>query len=382
MTGPQTAHETAPSGKERRLRVLFVQRSSDTPQGGDVIYEKRMLAALRERMDVEVIKANRRSRGARIAGAVRHLALPDQTAFGGDGEAGEIARWIEAGGDVVVFSHEYLDLLARRLRPLARARSVPFISIRHNVTSDLLRSFLGGAPGALARAAWRAQERGALRGGLFEGVAVLSLRDKALVREIGAREDVVVAAPGAPPEAPLAPDAPLLRELVIGGSFDWFAKRRDIVRFADEYSRLSPPPGRVLVESSAPAELAAQMRAGDAEGVDFTAAMRFGVITDRFTAGHKLKTSAYLQSNCIVLSFADVAGDFQFDPRVRQFIVRLGGIDDIGPAMDRLAQIPIALLRAEFLGFKAEVARELAWPKQAAALEDLILRVGPGRAAA
>ena len=36
-------------------------------------------------------------------------------------------------------------------------------------------------------------------------------------------------------------------------------------------------------------------------------ALRIGLITDRFEAGHKLKTLAYVANNQIVLSFAELA---------------------------------------------------------------------------
>jgi len=359
------------AGERSRPRVLFVHRANEDPAGGDAIYETRMLAALRESMDVDVVAAGRRSKWERLAGSARHLALPDQTAFGGETELSEILRGIEKGCDVVVFSHEYLDLLARRVK--ARAGRVAFVSIRHNVTSDMLRSYLEGSPaGGVARALWRIQERRALKRGLYEGLAVLSHRDQALVREIAGRDDVVIAAPGAPKATPLLPDAPLVRDLVIGGSFGWFAKRRDIIRFAEDYAQLAQKPGRVVAERGVPPELAAQMGAAPAQDCDFSAALRFGVITDRFTAGHKLKTSAYLQSNCIVLSFADVAHDFGFDARHGAFIVRLTSVDDIGPAINRLSEAPIAALRRDFNAFKAAAAQELAWSRQAENLVGLL----------
>lgn len=364
------------ASEQARLRVLFVHRANEDPAGGDAIYETRMLAALRESMDVEVVPAARRTKWARLAGSARHFALPDQTAFGGESELKAIARGIEQGCDVVVFSHEYLDLLAQRVKPLARARGVPFVSIRHNVTSDMLRSYLEGSPaGAVARTLWRMQETRALKPGLYQGVAVLSQRDQALAREISGREEVTIAAPGAPKATPLADDAPLARDLVIGGSFGWFAKRRDIVRFTDDFARLPSPPGRIVAEAGVPPELAARLGAVSAGACDFGGAIRFGVITDRFTAGHKLKTSAYLQNNCIVLTFADVAGDFAFDPRHRDFIVRVSSVEDIGPAMDRLAAMPIAALRTEFSGFKAAVGAELAWARQGAKLAQLVKSV-------
>jgi len=364
----------------KRPRILFVQRANDDPTGGDAIYETRMIAALRETMDVDVVAAARRSKGARIAGMVRHLTLPDQTAFGGAAEVEEIAWRVAQGCDAVVFSHEYLDLLAQRLKPRARARGVPFVSIRHNVTSDMLRSYLERSPAAgVANGLWRMQERGALKPGLYEGLAVLSHRDRALVREIGGRADVVIATPGAPKATPLVADAVLVRDLVIGGSFGWFAKRRDIYRFTEDFLRLSSPPGRIVAEGGVPEALATRLGATPAGNCDFSAALRFGVITDRFTAGHKLKTSAYLQNNCIVLSFADVAGDFAFDARHRQFIVRLTGMDDIKPAMDRLVEAPVSSLRAEFAAFKDAVGRELAWSRQGEKLAALVGSVIAGR---
>ena len=49
-------------------------------------------------------------------------------------------------------------------------------------------------------------------------------------------------------------------------------------------------------------------------------ALRIGLITDRFEAGHKLKTLAYVANNRIVLSFAEVGFDFVHIPYHDLFI--------------------------------------------------------------
>ena len=75
-------------------------------------------------------------------------------------------------------------------------------------------------------------------------------------------------------------------------------------------------------------------------------AIRLGLITDRFEAGHKLKTLSYIAQNIIVLSFSDVAQDFRDIPDHLFFIRLLTNVADIAGHVAQLAAVDPSELRA------------------------------------
>jgi hypothetical protein len=103
--------------------------------------------------------------------------------------------------------------------------------------------------------------------------------------------------------------------------------------------------------------------------VCFEGAIRFGLITDQFVAGHKLKTSAYLMNNCIVLSYSDVRRDFAFAPFSDIFIRRVHSIDEIRAVMAEFSSMPIAVVRDSLDACKRAIASRLSWQRQADTIE-------------
>lgn len=367
------------------MRILWVARGGGGEDAGDAVYDRKMAAALGGDHNVELLTATRIGRAVQLLGAALRASAPEVFAFGAASDVERIAAAARAA-DALVFSHEHLDRLAAAVRRRLGMNAPAFITIRHNVTSDAMRSILAGwstTAGAAYAALARRQERATLGGDLYDGIVALSVRDRALLSRLSGRS-VALASPGAPPDTALTADAQVAQELVLLGTYDWFPKARDLRRFLAE-----------LPEAGAPAfSDSAEMRVsepalGDGAALDYRAAIRFGVVTDRFTAGHKLKTSAYIMQNCIVLSYADVGDDFAVAPDAEVFIRRIGHAREIAPVMREVAAMPAADLRTRFLAFKAAVAGSLSWPAQAQvlrqAIEDAVQRRGargaPGPAA-
>ena len=149
------------------------------------------------------------------------------------------------------------------------------------------------------------------------------------------------------------------------GSYDWFPKRWSLQRFTEEWTGLDDSPARLYADDGVPAPVRITLGACDVRNIDLSSAIRFGLLTDRFKAGHKLKTAAYLMNNCVVLSFSDVIEDFRFSPHAELFIRRIQRIDEIPAIMDELEAVSPETLRAKLLAFKSEVASKLAWQRQA-----------------
>jgi hypothetical protein len=158
----------------------------------------------------------------------------------------------------------------------------------------------------------------------------------------------------------LVPDAPLKRELVLLGTYDWYPKRRDVTVFSREYASLSE---RLPIFTSAlpPAAAASMSFAQPLQAGDYGDAIRFGLITDRFEAGHKLKTLAYIAQNQIVLSFADVRRDFDQIPDYAFFIRKLASTVDIASHVAEVAALDPDTLRTRFLEFQRRCAELFTW---------------------
>ncbi len=354
------------------MRVLWIRRGASSADAGDSIYDDKLQRALADRFAITNLTLTRNRRMRQLAHAGLSLSLPEQFGSGTPDDEGRVRAQLPAH-DVAIFSHEHLDRFAGVMRPHS---TIPFITLRHNVTSDLMASVLSANAvlASLYRTMANMQERAALRGPLYQAVTAISARDLKLLTALSGRNDVALVMPGAPPAPPLAPDAALRRELVVSGTYDWFPKARDIRRFVEEYAAAPAPDTNLYLGAGVPEELRAKLGGGGEQSLDYAAAIRFGMITDRFTAGHKLKTAAYLMNNCAVISFARVSDDFAGFPHAKRWIFEIQDVAEIGPVMDQMISRPGAEARAELGAFKNEIAATLNWKVQAQALASAIDR--------
>jgi hypothetical protein len=351
------------------VNILWVCRRVTNDGGGDAVFDRKLVGGLSGEHRVDVVsigKNSLRDRLVRIAAA--HIP-PDRAGFGGPDDVQSLRDRLERGDyAALVISHEHLDYLVRELGPIAQRQGLPMFVVHHNVTSSLMRGVLPAPFGRLIEWAYRAYERRALSSTLITKPFMVSLHDRRLLEQITGRSDVGVVMPGAPRELPLADDAVVVPELVMLGSYDWFPKRWSLREFSEEWRECVPPPGPIYADGGVPAEVRAQLGVRQVDSIDLTSSIRFGVLTDRFQAGHKLKTAAYLMNNCIVLSFAEVIEDFRFSPHADLFIRRVSHVRDIAPLMRELGAITPAALRARLIEFKASISQHLSWERQTGVL--------------
>jgi hypothetical protein len=349
------------------MRTLWVTR-----EGMGEEYDRRMLRIMGERHEISQFVVSRVPRRRQMIDAALRLCVPETFAFAGPEEVQRLVNEQQAKkAEIMVFSHEHLDRYARQVKTALGAAAPPFVSIRHNVTSDGMRSIIGGPLGDIYCARARMQEKGALGGDLFAALAVVSRREQTYLAELTGRslDSVLLTHPGAPPPTPLAPDATMQRELVLSGTYNWFPKTRDLKRFVAEKDELVVP---LFADSPDIRDMPS------AKTLDY-GQMRFGLITDRFVAGHKLKTSAYLMQNCIVLTYSDVYEDFSFNPQAaRRFIRPISHARDIGPIVDDFMAEPQAPLRAALAAFKTEIAAAFSWTENAEKLEAAFAQITAG----
>lgn len=355
------------------MRLLWVRRCSSGEGAGDSLYDDKLIRALVSAgHDIVQYGLGRNKKATQFARAALRLSLPEQHGVGGPEDVARVRGLLEGGGfDAAVVSHEHLDAFASAVRS---ASKLPFIAIRQNVTSDAMSSILrraGPLPLVYRELAER-QERFALRGGLYAAITAISVRDRRLLETLSGRGDVALVLPGAPPASPLNANAEPIRELVLSGTFDWFPKARDLRQFVADFAAAPPTNLRLRVATSVPDAQRAALGATEDDVIDAAGAIRFGVITDRFTAGHKLKTAAYLMNNCAVISFARVIEDFADLPHAKNWIVEVDSMAQVNAAIDNITARPANELRRELAVLKASIADRFDWSKQAQSLASVI----------
>ncbi len=338
------------------MRVLWIGRYADR-EGGEYVYDRKAIDAIRRRgHEVEVVEPVAGPRWLELARMVTHQ-LPHYR--GRYITADNLSRIAAAAqrADVAICSWEPHDALALDL-------PVPTVLALHNITSRSLPAIFPGnrLAGFLAARA-RAYEHRAYRTPGLAGIATLSLRDKAYIDSLGIAARSVWTPPGMPPDVPLDAAARLEPALVLSGSYDWKAKRRDVIRFAEEFAAWTGRP-TFASDDTLPPEVAALLPVQPArlrERDEVARRIRFGVVPDRFEAGHKLKTLYYIASNCIVLSFADVSFDFERVPDHAFFIRRVETMADVQAVMAEVGSLTPADLVARFTAFKRRCVELYSW---------------------
>ncbi|MCB8882196.1 hypothetical protein ACELLULO517_18260 [Acidisoma cellulosilytica] len=188
----------------------------------------------------------------------------------------------------------------------------------------------------------------------------------------GARP-VLLTLPGMPPVTMLRPGARVVSDLVLSGTYDWWPKRRDAVRFAKDYARsknrfpiLSDRLPRRATEVLSILPLPSESEASDI--------IRFGVISDRFESGHKLKTLAYIAQNQIVLSLSDVNEDLSEVLDHYFFVRRVYSVGEIAMHLASISRMDPHVLRDRLVRFQLACAERFNWESVASKLAP----TGPG----
>jgi hypothetical protein len=344
---------------DRQLRILWIGKRPTNGEEGDEVFDRKTIAAWRRQgYVIDVFHPAPVSRAREIGNLL--LGSPYQRARFTTGANIRSVRRLAGQYDVIICSWEPLDRLATDLES-------PVILIAHNISSNaLLELFPRNPLAALASVRVRSWERHCYRPQNFAAVAGLSRKDHAYLQSIGAPKPLLLP-PGMPPCLPLEPNAPVLSEIVISGTYDWSPKRRDLVLFAREYTGEH---GRFPIRAHGLPDAAAHLldpsEAPSPE--ESRSAIRFGLITDRFEAGHKLKTMAYIANNQIVLSFADVNFDFAHITDHDLFIRKVASTSDIAKHIKAVVDTPVSTIRKRFIRFQQACARYFTWDAVATTL--------------
>jgi hypothetical protein len=362
---PRTHHAI----DRRRPHILWVGKSpTNGGASGEEVFDARTIAALRT-MDcyLDVFHPPPVSRAREVA-LLSIGALPYVRSRYATRKTTRQIRAISRDYDVIICSWEPFDALVRDLPR-------PAILIVHNVSSlGLPAVYPGSLLAELAAARAAMWERRWYRASRFVAIATLSRADLAYLGNIPDAPALLWTPPGMPPCIELDTRAKLIEEIVLSGTYGWSPKQRDADLFVRDYAALDerlpvradmPGAGRdgwrtIRLLDPLPLPTASENRQG----------IRIGLITDRFQSGHKLKTLAYLASNQIVLSFANVGFDFSHVSDHELFVRHVSRASEINGHVRALSAIPD--LRDRFVRFKAACARQFTWDGLARSLLDAI----------
>lgn len=338
------------------MTVLWVTRRHGPVGGGDVIYDTKLALELRRTtslLELEVPPAENN-----LLRLTRGLwsRLPHDRASYASADAARrlVAAASDPAIDAVVLSHECLDWAADLIHK-------PTVLLLHNVSSAYADSLFGAGPfSRVLTRGYQAYERKAYRARPHMAIVCLSKGDERRLGELPAGLPVFRAWPGLPALTPLSAEAEIRPDLTLSGTFGWLAKRRDLERFAAEYERTRPDLRPILAE---PIPEALVHKFYDARKLerDPAGAIGFGLVTDRFDAGFKLKVGAHIAANMITLSYSDVLADYVGLPYAEEFILRVRAMEDLRGAMQQVMARPRAETVERFRIFKAAAAERFTW---------------------
>jgi hypothetical protein len=335
------------------MRILWVGKASWNSSAGDEVYDRKLTSCIRARghtvIEVHPLRVSQSRSLVNLS--IRHI--PHYRSWYDSDDNYAALKSASDGCDAALVSWEPFDKLAYSL-------TIPTIPILHNITSNSLPAFLPHS--LVARMlAWHAKrwEDICYSSSKFMAIACLSLTDMTNLERRFPGIKFLHCPPGAPPAIPLSDAATVRPELVITGTYGWRAKRRDALRFAREYATVAP---RVEVFADALPDEATRKLSPHPIVKDPTGlSIRFGLITDRFTAGHKLKTTEYIAENCIVLTFADIEKDFHDIPDREFFIRKLTHASEIRAHLAEVNEVDCRELRSRLSEFKRRCLNRFDW---------------------
>lgn len=335
---------------------LIVRPAASTElNGGDTVVYRRLAEYLGRHADLDTLELRRLPRVSHALNLFRGLPPEVGGYFGASNRARLAEALARRRYDAIVFAHEATFPLSADCRP-GQARKIFFSHNVQSVIAESESSLLGPMMRPLAKAfdrRWCADPEAT--------IICISRADVDGMRRIGARRpDVQTAPPGAPPSVALQPGATVLPELVLTGSYGWWRKRRDLKHFAEGAPLAYPI---LTSDPTALAVLQGQARAVKADEVDWSAGLRFGLITDRFQGGFKLKSLEYVAVNAVVLSSCDLSREFEGLPHAEEFVRFVSSKQEVASAVEEIRRQPVADILGRFQAFKAACMDRYTWDR-------------------
>ena len=332
-------------------------------QGGDEVMYRKLLPYLAKEWRTEVLELEPVGTFRKFANLLT-ITPPECTRFLSGANRRRVAGALATRDYAVVV---LINEVTFPMLSVAKRAGVPVVLISQNMHSLVAESDPGRLANAMRPIAL-AFERRFYADPAARLVCISRLDAQALTRGTG-RTDITLAPPGPPPAEPLAANAPVLSEVVITGSYDWWRKRRDLATFAEGRELgvpvyASDPQARAILKGNT-SELV--------ETTDFwSRGLRFGLITDKFQGGFKLKSLEYIAKNCIVLSMSDITLEFSGIPYSEEFIRIAHNNEEVAAIIKAMTSDDQTSLIARYLVFKEACLKHFAWANSLSPVGDTI----------
>jgi hypothetical protein len=336
--------------------LMVIRDSGGGSQAGDVVHLRYIEAFLRERFAVvETLRLRPAGKVSRVLSMLGGLWPSEMTGYV---NAANRKRLVEALSQQ---AYDYVYLLHECLFPYSaevRQTGAHCVLFAMNSPSSLCATDPSPLQRALAPLPFAFERRYFVAPNAT--LLPVSRADARWLRSHGfPGQHFPIAPPGALPPKLLRAEARISRELVVTGSYDWWRKRRDLRAFAKD----SPDLPIIVNDALAQRLLGPRAVLTDAKDVDWAGALRFGVITDRFTAGFKLKSLEYVANNCVILSLTDIRADYEGLPYWETFVRVVSGASGLQRAIDEICAEPEPVLLEQFRQFQAACTFRFEWQR-------------------
>lgn len=365
---PSSVTGSPPHGRKRCLVVRPAKPKA--AHGGDEIVYRRSIEFFSRTMDVEICELQSVSKLRQFLELFKGTP-PELTRFLGSANRERVAAAITSRKpDVVCFFNEVtFPCLAS-----AKAAGARSVLVAHNVHSIVsatdpdLRTKVFEPLAARFERTWYGDEAAEL-------VCISKLDVDGLKKAGVNRKKIWISPPGCPPAVSLSANARLVPEVVLTGSYAWWRKRRDLRSFAAG----APLSVKMYVFDSAAREiLGVQALDPGATDIDWESDVRFGLVTDRFLGGFKLKALEYVAKNCVILTACDISAEFQGLPHASLFVRPISSKEDLLRAIQETGRIPDMI--EKFREFKDACLSQYSWERCLAPLGEAVEKslAGPG----
>lgn len=335
------------------MRLLYVRRGHGPRAAGDAVVDRRLVTGLRQHADVDELELPSQGTVPTLATVVASRLPPVFARIRCRRNVDAVhARLAAASFDAVVFSHETTP-------PPVLPTTLPTVVVAHNVFSRIL---VGGAPEALyCGARCRAVERRSF--GQADLVGFLATDDLAAGLRLGvAPERAVLLPPGMPPWPPVSAAGPFVPTYVVTGTYGWRLKKAALRRFARRFGPALSTRSIRVTDATVTRFLPGAARTS-VEALRTDTGLRFGLVTDDFHVGFKLKILEYIQLNCIVVFPDTVPGDFEGLPHHDEFVRCIRRPEDLKALEDEFRNKEPQGLQGRFRAFQAACSWHFDWAK-------------------
>ncbi|RTM05630.1 MAG: hypothetical protein EKK33_33710 [Bradyrhizobiaceae bacterium] len=360
VAGSQSALADAAPASSRRKRCLVVRpRKPEAAHGGDEIIYRRSIEYLSRTMDVTICELEPITKSRQILELIAGTP-PEMTKFYSSANKERVSAAIsKLRPDVACFFNE----VTFPCLTSAKAAGINSVLVEQNVHSLIASSDSDWKAKLFWPLAIRFEKK--YYGDESAELVCISRCDLEGLKRAGiVRKRVWIAPPGCPPDIVLADSAELASELVLTGSYAWWRKRRDLKGFA-KGARL---PFKMHVFDGLAREILGL--ADESPDVDWSAKIRFGLVTDRFVGGFKLKALEYVAKNCIVLTACDISPEFQGLPHADLFVRIISDKDNLLHVIEEIRREPDVVRK--FREFKSACLAQYAWERCLAPLGEAV----------